>query len=293
MGVALAAGNTHVRRAQFHPSHGACLMKSTSTIGLTDVQAVYDGPEGDLWELLMGQQIHLGGFQSSMDLAETAGIGPGMAGVDLCCCSGAGMRFLVRFRGVARMLGVDATETVVRRGRERCEAEGLADRITFVLGDVCQSGLPEGGADFIWGEDAWCYVVDKRRLIAEAARLVRPGGTIAFTDWVEGRPGMSDAEAERFLRFMKFANLQDLAGYQALLADAGCEVLVAKDTGRFAPCMDLYLNMVGMQLTSDVLRLIGNDLAQLEGMAGEMNFIRDLAHAGKVAQGLIVARKRA
>ena len=98
---------------------------------------------------------------------------------------------------------------------------------------------------------------------------------------------MSDAEAERFLRFMKFANLQDLDGYQALLADAGCEVLVAKDTGRFAPCMDLYLNMVGMQFTSDVLRLIGNDMAQIQGMAGEMNFIRDLAHAGKVGPGAV------
>ena len=30
---------------------------------------------------------------------------------------------------------------------------------------------------------------DKKRLIAEAARLVKPGGTIAFTDWVEGPAG--------------------------------------------------------------------------------------------------------
>jgi len=33
-----------------------------------------------------------------MDLAEKAGIVSGMSGVDLCCCNGAGMRFLVRFR---------------------------------------------------------------------------------------------------------------------------------------------------------------------------------------------------
>jgi len=29
-----------------------------------------------------------------------------------------------------------------------------------------------GGADFVWGEDAWCYVLDKAKLISEAARLV-------------------------------------------------------------------------------------------------------------------------
>ncbi len=268
-------------------------MKSTADIGLREVQAVYSGPEGDLWELVMGQQIHIGGFQSSMDLAEKAGIGAGMSGIDLCCCNGAGMRFLVRFRSVDRMQGVDATETVVERGRQRCQAEGFADRITFTLADVCQSGLPDNGADFVWGEDAWCYVVDKAKLIAEAARLVRPGGTIAFTDWIEGSPGLGDAEAERFLKFMKFPNVQDLDGYGALLADNGCEVVVAEDTGRFAPYVDLYLNMLNMQLTYDALRIIGFDAALMESLGGEMNFMRDLAHAGKIAQGLFVARKTA
>ena len=65
-------------------------MKSASQIHLSDVQAVYSGPEGRLWELLMGEQIHIGGFQSSMDLAQRAGIAAGSRGVDLCCCAGAG-----------------------------------------------------------------------------------------------------------------------------------------------------------------------------------------------------------
>src|SRR5712692_717358 len=159
-------------------------MESISGVGLAEVQAVYGGAEGDLWELVMGEQIHIGGFGSSMDLAERAAVGEGMAGVDLCCCNGAGMRFLVRFRGDDRMTGVDATERVVERGRYRCEQEGLSDRIEFVLGDVCESGLPGGSADFVWGEDAWCYVEDKRRLVGEAVRIVRPQGTIAFTDWL-------------------------------------------------------------------------------------------------------------
>ena len=266
---------------------------NTTNIGLRDVQAVYAGAEGQLWELVMGQQIHIGGFRSSMDLAEKAAIGAGMTGVDLCCCSGAGMRFLVRFRNVARMHGVDATETVVKQGRQRAAAEGLADRITFTLADACETGLPGGGADFVWGEDAWCYVTDKKRLIAEAARLVKPRGIIAFTDWVDGRTPWADGEADRYHRFMKFPNTLGQDGYCALLADAGCDVLTAEDTGRFAPHADLYLNMLNMQLTYDALRIIGFDLALMESLGGEMNFLRDLAHSGKIAQGLFVARKKA
>ena len=267
-------------------------MKSVAGIGLRDVQAVYNGPEGQLWELVMGQQIHIGGFRSSMELAEKAGIGAGMAGVDLCCCNGAGMRFLVRFRNVAKMCGVDATETVVQQGRQRSEAEGLADRISFTLADVCQTGLPSALADFVWGEDAWCYVVDKKRLIAEAVRLLKPGGIVAFTDWVQGRTAFVDGESDRFHRFMKFPNTLDLDEYPALLRDQGCEMLVAEDTGQFARHVDLYLDMLNMQLTYDALRIIGFDTTLMQSLGTEMNFMRDLAHAGKIAQGRFVARKK-
>ncbi len=266
-------------------------MKAVQGIGLSNVQAVYDGPEGRLWELVMGEQIHIGGFASSMDLAAKAEIAEGSSGVDLCCCIGAGMRFLVRFRGVARMTGVDATDRMVQVGPQRCADEGLADKITFVQADASATPLPDGEADFVWGEDAWCYVVDKPALIAEAARLVKPGGTIAFTDWVEGPAGLDDAQAERFLKFMKFPNVQDIAGYSALLADNGCEVVAAEDTGRFAPHVDLYLNMLNMQLTYDALKIIGFDMDLMQAMGGEMQFMQGLAHEGRIAQGLFVAKK--
>jgi len=48
-------------------------MKAVKGIGLADVQATYSGPEGVLWELIMGEQIHIGGFQSSMDLSARQG----------------------------------------------------------------------------------------------------------------------------------------------------------------------------------------------------------------------------
>ena len=266
-------------------------MKAIKNIGLENVQAVYSGPEGDLWELVMGEQIHIGGFAASTDLARRAGIGAGMQGIDLCCCTGAGMRFLVKFCDVASMRGVDATPKVVERGRRRCQALGLEQQISFTLANVCDTGLPAASADFVWGEDAWCYVVDKAKLIAEAARLVKPGGVIAFTDWIEGPAGLSQPEAERFLTFMKFPSVQDLKGYPELLAANGARVQVAEDTGRFAPHADLYLDMLNQQLTFDALRIIGFDIALMKAMEAEMVFMQQLAHAGKIAQGIFIARK--
>ncbi len=267
-------------------------MKSTAGVSLENVKEVYNGAEGDLWELIMGEQIHIGGFASSMDLAEKAGLGKGMKGIDLCCCNGGGMRFLVRFRGVDGMMGVDATTTVVERGKRYTKEQGLAEKIAFTLADVTASGLPDGGADFVWGEDAWCYVVDKDKLISEAARLVKKGGIIAFTDWIEGPAGLSPEEAERFLKFMKFPNVQDLKGYPELLEKHGCEVLKAENTKRFGPYVDLYLDMLNKQLTYDALRIIGFNMELMQAMGGEMVFMQGLAHADKIAQGLFIARKK-
>jgi len=266
-------------------------MKSIEGIGLSDVQDVYNGPEGDLWKLIMGEQIHIGGLKSSMALAEKAGISEGQRGIDLCCCNGGGMRFLVRFRGVASMHGVDATDTVVNRGQKMCRDEGLDNNIQFILADVCKSGLPDAEADFVWGEDAWCYVEDKPKLIAEASGLVKPGGKIAFTDWIEGTVEMSEEEANRYLTFMKFPNILTLDEYCDLLKTNGCEIVVAEDTGQFTSCCELYMSMLDRQLTYDALKIIGFDTALMEMLAGEMMFMLGLADAGKIAQGLIVAQK--
>jgi SAM-dependent methyltransferase len=265
-------------------------MQETAGIGVAEVQAVYDGAEGDLWELVMGEQIHIGGLSSSMELADLAGIAQGSRGVALCCCNGAGMRFLVRFRNVAHMTGVDVTERIVDRGRRRTAEEDLSESIEFVLGDATDTGLPDAGFDFAWGEDAWCYVEDKERLIGEAARIVRPDGTIAFTDWVTGPEEMSDNEAERYLRFMKFPNVLSIDDYRRLLEGHGCHVETAEDTGRFPSHVDLYLDMLNKQLTYDALKLIGFDMELMQSLGGEMVFVQKLAHAKKICQGRFVAR---
>ena len=140
-------------------------MERAMPIGLKDVQAVYSGPEGDLWELVMGQQIHVGGFRSSMALAEKAGIRPGMSGVDLCCCNGAGMRFLVRFRDMAKMHGVDATEAVVDAGVPAAWPRGFATgsrspwptcaTVAFLRPPSISSGVKTPGATWSISRGCW------------------------------------------------------------------------------------------------------------------------------------------
>jgi hypothetical protein len=90
---------------------------------------------------------------------------------------------------------------------------------------------------------------------------------------------------------MKFPNVQDIEGYKQLLLENNYKIIHAENTGRFAPYMDLYLDMVGKQLTYDVLKIIDFDHTLMDAIAGEMVFTQQLAHDGKIAQGLFVAKK--
>ena len=260
-------------------------------IGLSDVQAVYDGPEGKLWKLIMGEQVHVGGFASSMELAKLAQIQPGWKGLDLCCCLGGGMRFLAKnFK--CTMCGVDASKHCNEESKRRAKEEGLADKLEFKLGDVLAVPYEDSSFDFVWGEDAWCYVADKDRLIAEVARLSKAGGTVAFTDWIEGPKGLSDSEAERINRFMKFPYVESLAGYKELLAKHGLELRVADDlTEQFAEYCKLYIRMLTEQLTYDALAIIGDDMELFQAMGAEMQYMADRSAEGKFGRGRFVAVK--
>lgn len=254
------------------------------------VRSVYDGVEGDLFSLVMGEQIHLGGFNASRALAEAAGIRGGR-GVDLCCCNGAGMRFLVRYQAVEAMLGIDLAPTVVAKGREICRQDGSAEKIEFRCIDACASQLASESADFVWSEDAWCYVPNKPKLIAEAKRIVRVGGTIAFSDWVEGEAGLAPGERDFLCASMKLPNLETLRGYRSLLEDQGCEVLLAEDTGIFASQMALFADILEKQLRWDALRLLSFDESKVDALIQGFRILSEWGAAGKIAQARFVARR--
>ena len=267
-------------------------MRLNPAVDLDQVRAVYDGEQALLYELFMGQQIHVGGYESSVELADAAGIGPGQHGVELCCGSGASMRLLVRLRGVSSMVGVELSSAPVERGHKSVERHGLSDRIRFVVGDATATQLPGGEADFVWSEDAWCYVPDKDSLVAEACRLVKPGGLIAFTDWVEGPAGLSDAEAEHVMQVMTFPSLQSLDGYRALLEEKDCQILRAEDTARFGPSFRLYAEVLKFQMAFDVLEMFDFNTEVLAIVVDQLEGFSGLGHDRKLIQGRFVARKR-
>jgi len=270
------------------------MIKERVKISLQDIQSVYSGPEAKLWEMVMGEQIHIGGFAESMVLAQKAGIKNGDRVLDLCSALGAGLRFLVKNFGV-QGVGVDGTEHMVNESRKRAAEENIGNQIEFRLGDVQDVPWPDATFDVVWGEDAWCYVSDKGKLISEAARLLKKGGTLAFSDWIEGSQGLTDAEADRICNNslgMTFPYMESQMGYENLIAKNGLQLVSSEDLNdHFAEMIDLYIQILTKQLLYDALRIVGDNMEFFQAKGAEMAFWLEMAKAKKFSRGRWIAKK--
>ena len=105
---------------------------------------------------------------------------PGQTLVDVGCGRGGPALWMARETG-ARLVGVDFSSVAVQQATARAAELGLAGQARFVVGSFADTGLEADSADGAMSEDAIQYVPDKRAALAEAARILRPGGRLVFT----------------------------------------------------------------------------------------------------------------
>ncbi len=106
------------------------------------------------------------------------------SGVMLDVASGtAGVALQLEARGGVRVVGVDLTEEMLREGRRRVAAAGQGQRIGLVAGRAEQLPFPDGHFDALTFTYLLRYVRDPQATLAELARVLRPGGTMASLEF--------------------------------------------------------------------------------------------------------------
>ena len=130
-----------------------------------------------------GEFVGQEGFMTAgeiRDLAERAGVGPGVGVLDLGCGIAGPGRLLTRELGCA-YLGVDFSASAVAIARE--QAGDLPCRFAIAHSPP----LPGGSFDVVLLLEAMLAVEDKDALLREISAALRPGGRFAFT-LEEGAP---------------------------------------------------------------------------------------------------------
>jgi len=178
-------------------------------------------------ELYPHDQDHYGGIAANDVLAKYARIGAGTKVVDFCAGLGGPARYLA-YRYGALVTGIELTPARVAGAAELTRRVGLDDRVQVVEGNVMNVQLPSASQDAVVSQEALLHVPDLARALAEAYRLLRPGGRIAFTNWIAHKP-LSDGERELLWGGMAAATLISIDGHAKLMRGVGFEIEIIED----------------------------------------------------------------
>src|SRR5215207_10386358 len=108
--------------------------------------------------------------------------------------SGAGADVLISARRVApsgRAIGLDMTDEMLELARANASEAGV-ENVEFLKGYIEEIPLPDASVDVVISNCVINLSADKRTVLAETARVLRPGGRFAVSD-VIADPDMNEA----------------------------------------------------------------------------------------------------
>jgi SAM-dependent methyltransferase len=114
-------------------------------------------------------------------------IGCGAGGIDIA---------LATMHGAGYVTGIDVEDSVLTHARALVAAKGLNDRIGLVKVAPGPLPFPPGTFDVVFSKDSIIHIPDKQALMAEVARVLKPGGWFLASDWLIGVETISPQMAE-------------------------------------------------------------------------------------------------
>jgi ubiquinone/menaquinone biosynthesis C-methylase UbiE len=130
--------------------------------------------------------------------------------LDVACGKGATTRYLCRYYPPSRVTGINISETQLATCRENAPA------CRFLLMDAVDLQFPDNSFDSIICVEAAFHFQTRQRFLAEACRVLKPGGRLLLSDILLTR----EAEERRKLRHVE-NYVHDLPEYEHLLRQAG------------------------------------------------------------------------
>src|SRR5437763_10764452 len=118
------------------------------------------------------------------------GLSPGDGVLDVACGTGPFTRDFARTVGPDGLaLGIDVSETMLRRAVADTEAAGLAGQAAYVRGDAAELPFRESSFDGVCCFAALHLFADPMRALDRMTGVLTPGGRIAIFTSVRGRSG--------------------------------------------------------------------------------------------------------
>lgn len=170
-----------------------------------DAQAYYATGPDDLTQIVLGalsaagrpidpldsddlagvDEFHGLGRAATLALAQLADVGDGDRVLDIGAGISGPARTLARHFG-ARVTALDPTPRFCDLAEELNRRADLADQVEVVCGDARDMAFDDASFDVAITQAVWPSIEDKPAMLAEAHRVLRPGGRLAIYEALSG-----------------------------------------------------------------------------------------------------------
>ncbi|MEE9149388.1 MAG: methyltransferase domain-containing protein [Candidatus Tectomicrobia bacterium] len=263
------------------------------------VRDFYDGPADTIYRTTWGENLHLGlprekggSLQDAMTyaterMASVITLDKDSSVLDLGSGYGGPARLLASRYGCG-VTGLNLSKVEIEEAEKRTEACGLHSSITYVYGDFHEIPFPDKTFDVVWSQDSLMYGADKRRILEEVNRVLKPGGVLDFTD-ILARRDLDPEDRNRLYERVRTPEMWDTERYLAELIDLGFKIRRVEDWSEHVAASYAWAREQTNEKREELESKVGAELVQatLDGLG----FWVDMAERGNVGWVLVVAQK--
>jgi sarcosine/dimethylglycine N-methyltransferase len=262
----------------------------------------YNSPDADEFYARVwgGEDIHVGLYEHPQEdiyrasvrtNAVMAGQIPGLDAetrvIDLGSGYGGALRYLAREYGCSG-IGFNVSERENERGRRQNAEQGLDDRIEIVDGNYEDVPYADASFDVVWSQEAFLHSGDRRRVLEQGVRILRPGGTFILCDPMRADEGSNEG-LQPILDRLHLETLGSPAFYRKNLGELGLEEVSFDERGAMIAAHYGRVREVLVDEEDELSRHISSDY--IEGMKRGLQHWVDGDNRGDLTWGIFMFRR--
>ncbi len=142
--------------------------------------------------------------------------------LDIGCGSGGITMYLAQTHHAAHVTGIDVEAPVLDKAHSRARSKNLMKRVSFQLVEPGPLPFADARFDVVFSKDAIIHIPDKHALMAEAYRVLKPGGWFAASDWLISHDDAPSAEMKHYIALEGLSfGMASPTRYRSAMQDAG------------------------------------------------------------------------
>lgn len=168
---------------------------------------------------------HLGAQIATRELIKKLKINKTSYVLDVGCGVGATPCWLAKKFG-CRVVAVDISRQMIKRGRQRAKRMGVEDKVSFKLADARKLPFKNNTFDVVMSESVLALIDNRKKALKEYVRVAKKGGFVGTNEviWIK-KPSKKLIEETEHLTG---TNIPDSKGWAKLFKSVGLKNVVKK-----------------------------------------------------------------